>query len=255
MIALVTTAPSGDFAEAQDLARRFGVTAEERAGRLLPELLAAAQGAPVLVLGSRRADLYEGDRSHRASVGIAFLRVVRAQKGEVDPLVRAAGLRGGDRVLDCTLGLGGDALVAAHAVGPQGAVMGLEADPVLAAFTAAGLKRLPAEAAEAAARIEVRRADHRAALRALPSQSFDVVLFDPMFRAPLDAGPLFDLLRARAHHAPLERDEVDEGLRVARRGVLVKDAWPGRELYRLGLEPLPSRRAPKIVFGWAAPSR
>ena len=40
--------------------------------------------------------------------------------------------------------------------------------------------------------------------------------------------------------------------RVARRGVLVKDAPPGNELVRLGLRPLPSRRSPRIVFGWAA---
>ena len=254
MLALVTTAPSGEQAEAAALAARFGLTCEERRGRTVEELIAASGGAPVLILGSRRADLYQGTQVHRASPGMAFLRVVRAEQGEPDPLTRAARLGAGDRVLDCTLGLGGDALVASQAVGPSGVVVALEASPVLAAFTSAGYRRAPEPALAPAARIAIHTADHRAVLAALPTHSFDVVLIDPMFRAPLDAGPLFPLLRAHADHAPLSAGDLLEARRVSKRGVLVKDAWPGRELHRLGLAPLPSRRAPKIVFGWAAGS-
>jgi tRNA1(Val) A37 N6-methylase TrmN6 len=180
---------------------------------------------------------------------MGFLRLVRAQKGEADPLIKAAGLRPGDRVLDATLGLAQDALVAAEAT--QEPVVGLEASPVLAAFAVAALRRLPGAASEAAARIEVRCADHRAVLRELPSRSFDVVFLDPMFRAAQEANPLFDLLRRHGEHAPLEADTVREARRVARRGVLVKDAAPGAELTRLDLVPLPSRRTARIVFGWA----
>lgn len=251
MQCLVTCAPSGEMAEARDLAGRFGLHAEERDGRALQQLFAASSGAPVLVLGERRADLYAAGEVFRASAGIAVLRVLRAAKGEVDPLVRAAGLRPGERVLDATLGLGGDALVAAHAVGEGGSVVGLEASPVLAAFTAASLPRLPGAAREAGRRVEVRLADHRSALAELPPRSFDVVLLDPMFRAPLEAGPLFALVRAHALHEPLAPEALLRARQIARRGVLVKDAWPGRELHRLGLAPLPSRRSPRVVFGWA----
>ncbi len=185
MHAVVTTAPSGDLAEARDLALRFELRFEERASRPLREVIASA-AAPVLVLAARRADLHEGGRSFRASAGMAFLRVLRGRKGEIDPLVSAAGLRHGDRVLDATLGLGGDALVAAHATGAE--VIGLEADGLLAAFTAAGLRRASGPAGEPARRIEVVRADHRQYLRAQPDGSFDVVLLDPMFRRAGDAG-------------------------------------------------------------------
>jgi 16S rRNA (guanine1516-N2)-methyltransferase len=249
MRALVTTAPSGSQEEAEELARRFGLAAEPRGERLVPELLAAARGAPVLVLGSRRADLFDGGRAFRASTGMGFLRLVRAQKGEADPLIKAAGLGPGDRVLDATLGLAQDALVAAEAT--REPVVGLEASPVLAAFAVAALRRLPGAASGAAGRIEVRCADHRAALRELPSRSFDVVFLDPMFRAAREANPLFDLLRRHGEHAPLEADTLREARRVARRGVLVKDAAPGAELTRLDLVPLPSRRTARIVFGWA----
>ena len=244
---IVTTAQSGHFAEAIELADRFGLRAEGREGRPLAELF--AQGAPVLVLAARRADLYVAGRAFRASAGMAFLRVLRARRGEPDPLAAAAGLRAGDRVLDGTLGLGGDALVAAQATGER--VIGLEKDGLLAAFTQAGLRRLQKHGREPGQRVEVVRADHRAFLRAQPARSFDVVLFDPMFRRAGDAGPSFDLLRVHAEHAPLEAETLREARRVARRGVLVKDAASGFELGRLGLVPRLTRRSAAIAFGWA----
>jgi len=207
-----------------------------------------AQGAPVLVLAARRADLYEKGRSFRASPGMAFLRLLRARRGEKDPLLVHAAVKPGDEVLDATLGLGGDALVAA---GAGANVVGLEKDSVLAAFTQAALRRLTGHGREPASRIQVIRADHRRWLREQRVRSFDVVLFDPMFRVPGDAGPLFDLLRDRADHQPLAPATLREAQRVARRGVLVKDSGRGEELQRLGLVPLPSRRSAAIAFAWA----
>ncbi|MFL5311669.1 MAG: class I SAM-dependent methyltransferase [Myxococcales bacterium] len=249
MRCLVTTAPSGSFEEARELAERFGLEAQPRADRVIPELVEAAGGAPVLVLSKGRADLVHQRRTFRASVGMGFLRLVRARQGETDPLVRAAGLRVGDAVIDATLGLAGDALVAAQAT--ERSVVGFEASPVLAAFVTAGLRRLLVPGRAAAQRIEVRYADHRAALREMPDRSADVVLFDPMFRSAGDSAALFELVRALAEHAPLAPETLREARRVARRGVLVKDAPPGHELARLGLVLLPSRRSPRIMFGWA----
>jgi len=249
MRALVTTAPSGSFAEADELARRFGLAAEPRNGRLVPELIKDAQGAPVLVLGSRRADLFDGGRVFRATIGMGFLRLIRSRTGVVDPLVTAAKLRPGDRVLDATLGLAQDALVAAEVTGEP--VEGVEANPVLAAFVVSALRRLPGAAREAAARSNVRGADHRTALEELPTRSVDVILLDPMFRTAAGASPLFDLLRRHGEHAPLDAHTLREAQRVARRGVLVKDAASGTELTRLDLVPLPSRRTARICFGWA----
>lgn len=252
MQSIVTTAPSGDPGEARELAARFGLRAEPRAGRTLSAVLAGAAGAPVLMLAAHRADLYERGRAFRAGAGMAFLRVVRARKGEVDPIVAHAGLRAGDTVLDATLGLGGDALVAAHATGTR--VVGLEADGTIAAFTQASLRRLGTQARDAGRNVEVIRADHRAWLRNQPDRSFDVVLLDPMFRRSADAGPLFDLLRFHAEHAPLDAQTLREAQRVARRGVLLKDAARGEELQRLHVVLRRSRRSAAIAFGWAPAS-
>ena len=79
----------------------------------------------------------------------------------------------GAAVLDATLGLGADALVAAAACGPSGAVVALEGSVPLAAWVAEGLARLDAEPAR---RIEVRAGEHLTALTALPSRAFDVVV-------------------------------------------------------------------------------
>jgi len=247
--ALTTTAPSGDPAEARELAERFGLRAEPRGGKSLVQLLADANGAPVLVLAARRADLYGHGRAYRASVGMAYLRVLRAAKGETDPLVAQAELRPGDSVLDATLGLGGDALVSAHATGAR--VVGLESHPLVAAFTQAALRRLPKHGLDPGRLVHVIRADHRAWLKHQPTGAFDVVLLDPMFRRAGEAGPLFELLRTYAEHTALAPETLREAQRVARRGVLVKDSARGEELRRLGLAPRPSRRSAAIAFGWA----
>jgi 16S rRNA (guanine1516-N2)-methyltransferase len=247
--AIVTTSASGEAGEAADLAGRFGLRCEARQGRPLHEVLREAGDLPVLVLARRQADLYLSGRSFRATAGLAFLRMLRTRKGEVDPLVAAADLRPGERVLDATLGLGGDALLAAQATGA--AVVGVEASPLLAAFTQAALTRVPGHGREPARLVRVLTADHRDVLGEMPSRTIDVVLLDPMFRIPGDAGPSFELLRTHADHAPLEAETLREARRVARRGVLVKDHARGDELRRLGLVPRLSRRSATIAFGWA----
>ncbi|HUL58772.1 MAG TPA: class I SAM-dependent methyltransferase [Anaeromyxobacteraceae bacterium] len=158
---------------------------------------------------------------------------------EHDPFLEAAGVRPGDAVLDCTLGLGADALVAAAAAGPEGRVVGLEASPALAAWAAEGLARL---AAAPARRVEVRAGDHAAALAALPDRSFDVVVFDPMFRHARAEPGGFDAVRLLADPRPLAPAALARARRVARRCVVVKDGAPGWDLARLGLTPLPSAR-------------
>jgi protein-L-isoaspartate O-methyltransferase len=184
---------------------------------------------------------------------MAFLRLLRLTKGESDPLVEHVALKPGDSVLDATLGLGGDALVCAQVTGA--AVTGLELDPTIAAFTQAAMRRLPRQARDAARLVQVVRADHRKWLQEQPAGSFDVVLLDPMFRRAGDAGPVFELLRTHGEHSPLDPRTLREARRVARRGVLVKDAARGEELQRLGLVPRLTRRSATIAFAWAPSGR
>ena len=77
-----------------------------------------------------------------------------------------------DNVPEYCFWLGGAAL-------PGGTVVGLEASTVLAAMAAEGFRRHPSVAA---GRILVVATDADSFLARTPPRSFDVVLFDPMFR-------------------------------------------------------------------------
>jgi SAM-dependent methyltransferase len=235
-------------AAARAAAARHALPFVARGRRALAEALAAAGADAALVLSAENALLVAEGETHRWSPGMGALRAKRLRARlagrapdatERDPFLEAAGLREGDRVLDCTLGLGADALVAATAVGPGGGVVGLEASPALAAWVAEGLHRL---GDEAAARVGVRAGDHAVLLAALPDHSFDVVAFDPMFRHGRAEPAGFDLVRRLAEPRPLSAAALARARRVARRWVIVKDGAPGWDLARLGLAPLPSAR-------------
>ncbi len=263
MLVAVTTPLRGTAAEeagAREAAARHGLPFAPRGQRPLPVLLEEAGAGALLVLSRLHAALWTPEAEHRWAGGMGLVRMKRAlarragapaDPSERDPLLEAAGILPGDAVLDATLGLGADALVASAACGPGGRVVGVEASRPLAAWVAEGLRRLPAEPA---GRIEVVAADHGAHLAALPPASFDVVLFDPMFRHGREAPGGFELLRRLADARPLEAAALEAARRVARRWVVVKDGAPGWDLARLGLTPLPSARGAHRYYGRLGPA-
>ncbi len=234
-------------AEARAAAARHALVYAPRGRRSAAEALREAGADALLVLSPRASTLLVDGEERRWSPGMGALRAKRARarlRGGGDPTTRdtfleAAGIRDGDAVLDCTLGLAADALVAAVAVGPRGRVVGIEASAALAAWVAEGLRRL---GDEAAARIEVRAGEHAAILAALPDRSCDVGVVDPMFRHARAEPAGFDLVRRLADPRPLSPAALARARRVARRWVVVKDGAPGWDLARLGLVPLPSAR-------------
>lgn len=250
----VTTPLAGaprDLEQARSAAARHGLALEPRGGRSLDALAAACGAEAVLVVSAERAWLWAGGVARAWEPGMAALRLRRHEAGERatrDAFLEAAALRPGDAVLDATLGLGMDAFVAAGVIGPGGHVVGVEASPALAAFVSEGLRRHPSAAAR---RIEVVAGDAAEVLARLPARSFDVVVFDPMFRRPRAAGAAFDLVRRLGSPAPLSPDTLARARRVARRHVVVKDGAPGRDLARLGLAPLPCARWAKRLHARA----
>ncbi|HTP52231.1 MAG TPA: class I SAM-dependent methyltransferase [Anaeromyxobacteraceae bacterium] len=250
MRAALTTVASpgaGALAGAALAASRHGLPLVAREGRPLAQLSREAGVEALVVLGTHALLWVEGEE-HRFSPGMGALRAKRVALGDRttrDPFLEAAGLRPGDSVLDCTAGLGADALVAATAVGPGGRVLGLESSRALAAWTDEGFRRL---AHPAARRVEIRSAEHGAFLAACAERSFDVVVFDPMFRHARSAEPAFAPVRRLANPCPLEAGALARARLVARRCVVVKDGTPGWDLARLGLAPLPSRRGAHRLY-------
>lgn len=190
-----------------------------------------------IVVEKAGAHLVLGERSMTSHPGMGLVRLRRLFKQTTDRelLYEVAQLRESDRVLDATFGFGQDALMLAHAVGASGEVVALEASPALAALSLAGMRHWPEPAKSVVPRIKLRVGDHRVVLPELESRSFDVVYLDPMFRDAQSAAPDFALLRLLADPRPLEAETIRHAQRIARRLVVVKDAWPGRELERLGL--------------------
>jgi len=251
---------AADEATARAAAARHGLPFAPR-GRSALEDVRAAAGADGMLVLSRSASVLDlqGDE-HRWSPGMAALRVKwlrRLRAGlpvpatRRDPFLAACSLGEGDRVLDATVGLGADALVAAEAVGPGGRVVGLESVEALAAWVAEGLERLCDPAAR---RVEVLAADHSDFLATQPDGSFDVVVFDPMFRTARPAPGGFDAVRRLADARPLSPRAVAQARRVARRWVVVKDGAPGWDLARLGLTPLASARGAHRYYARVAAS-
>ncbi len=237
------------LAGARAAAERRALPFHPRGSLSLAEVAERAGADALLVLGAHAALWVDGEE-RRWHAGMGALRAKRLARGErttADGFLDAARLAPGDAVLDCTLGIGADALVAAAAVGEGGRVVGLESSPALAAWVGEGLARL---AVPAAARVDAIAADHAAWLDAASERSFDVVVFDPMFRHARAAPPGFDLLRRLADPRPLSREALERARRVARRGVLVKDGTPGWDLARLGLAPMDARRGAHRLYAW-----
>ena len=71
-------------------------------------------------------------------------------------------------------------------------------------------------------------------LKQLEDQSFDVVMFDPMFRKTVKQSSAMQMLKPLANPAPLDQESVEEAVRVARRAVLLKERPKSGEFERLG---------------------
>ncbi|HET6440368.1 MAG TPA: class I SAM-dependent methyltransferase [Anaeromyxobacter sp.] len=248
LLAVTTTLhpTSAEVEAALAAAGRFGLPYLARRARAISRVLAEAGVEAALILSSTRAVLSAQGHDHAWSPGMGALRLKRYLEGSRrrvptnrDPFLEAAGILPGDAVLDCTAGMGADALVASAAAGRGGRVVALESSAVLAAWTGEGLRRYPAEAAR---RVEVLQADHREWLARAEPRSFDVVVFDPMFRHARAEPAGFEVVRRLSDPRPLSAEALADARRVARRWVLVKDGAPGWDLARLGLTPLPSAR-------------
>jgi 16S rRNA (guanine1516-N2)-methyltransferase len=181
---------------------------------------AAGDAEAVFVFGHEGLSLLTGKTRLRFSLGTAALRLQSIARGSGDTLVRAGELQAGDRVLDTTLGLGRDALVAARVVGPGGDVVGIESSWPLFALVSEGLTSY--EAGNESTVVQSVLGDSRRFLASAEKASFDVVILDPMFAVPMRSDGSFEVLRRFADHTGLDPEWIQLARRVARRWVVVK---------------------------------
>ncbi|OEC01183.1 hypothetical protein GY31_12750 [Lysinibacillus sphaericus] len=183
--------------------------------------------ANIIVAGKNRYEYYAfgTEEPFFFHPNSAAFRLKRVARGETEPFLEVAQLEKGDSVLDCTLGLGADAMLAAYTVGQYGRVVGLEANPNVAFIVAHGMKaydtsELPLTACMR--QIEVVQAEAVAYLKSQLDNSFDVVYMDPMFEEIIEESNNFQALRTAGAHMTLTDEWVKEARRVAKRRVVLK---------------------------------
>jgi 16S rRNA (guanine1516-N2)-methyltransferase len=185
-------------------------------------------------------------------LNMAQLRINNLINGKPDHMVTAMGLTPGMTVLDCTLGLATDAIVASFVTGETGTVLGLEASPIIAAITGLGLRQFCADNSEISAalrRIKVKHADYNYLLPTLPDKCFDVVFFDPMFRAPIRNSSNLKPLRFLADNRPISLRAVKEACRIANKRVVVKEGNSSPEFTRLGISAVFGGKYSSVHYG------
>jgi 16S rRNA (guanine1516-N2)-methyltransferase len=168
---------------------------------------------------------------------MALIRVKRLVRGGSDNMLSISGVEPGDTVLDCTAGLGSDAIVFSYAVGESGKVIALEASPLLYTVVREGLRSADTGSPEADAacrRVELVHADHSDFLRSVPDKSVDAVYFDPMFERPVVTSSSLRPVRSHAKREPISPDTIHDAVRVARKSVVLKNSSDSGEFDRLG---------------------
>ncbi|MGI6548811.1 MAG: class I SAM-dependent methyltransferase [Syntrophomonadales bacterium] len=235
-----------------EFAAESGARYTPRQDRSLVRILADENASGVIVWEPEGPVLYQGKERFFYHPSMGKNRVSRLRRGESDPIIEAMELKAGMEVLDCTLGLGADALVISFVVGKEGRVWGLESSPITAAIVRWGMKKYPDGPQwlkEAMDRIEITCADYLAELRGLPDNSFDIVYFDPMFRQPVQSSKPIAPLRQLANHQPLSVEAVSEAIRVSRKRVVLKERHDSTEFERLGFIEVVMGNHSEIAYG------
>lgn len=243
---------AASIALAEETAARLNIPYIERGRAAISELKAEYGVDFVLVAkkGLLTLDTPAGELFFHPNM--AHLRLKNLRFGDGDRMVEALGLTEGMSVLDCTLGFGADAIVAAAAVGAGGRVVGVEVSPLIEAVVHYGLANYTGDTVSVTApmrRITTVCADALDYLRAQPDDSFDAIYFDPMFRHPFMESASLTPLRTVADGRALTAEYIAEACRVARRRVVMKETSLSTEFARLGFDKITGGKYSKVHYG------
>lgn len=234
MCRLKTIATTGGRPDALSLEKaRF--VAQQLAIECIPrkkrsvQKLAETYQAHIIVAGKERYEYFpygalEPFFFHPSSAAFRIKRVVR---GEIDTFIHSANLQLGDSLIDCTLGLATDSMIAAEVVGDSGRVVGCEANKNVAFIVQQGLQSYDfiAEKLPQLSRmrnIEVVAENAIDYLKKQADNSFDVVYLDPMFEEVIEESKNFQPLRQAGLHDTVSDEWIEQAKRVARKRVVLK---------------------------------
>jgi 16S rRNA (guanine1516-N2)-methyltransferase len=237
---------------AKKLAYELSVQFIPRSDYSIETLISNLGVAGMMVVSSQRICFCTDRSDFFFHPGLARLRIKELNNGKNDRMIQAMSLHAGDTLLDCTLGLGTDAIVASYVSGPHGRVTGLESSLPIAAIVRQGLKTYQSEEEDitrAMQRVEVVHCRHKDYLAGLPARSFDVVYFDPMFRTPRKKSPAMDAMRTIANPDPIDPETIAMALKVCKRRVVMKERRWSKEFERLGFKEILGGKYAPVVYG------
>lgn len=231
---------------AKQLSKELNMPFCGRNKQTVENLLKSAE-RDLLVVGKERFELYtKQGAKFFFHPNTAMFRAKRFIRGEQEPMLRAAGLSEGDTFLDCTLGLGSDAIIASMAVGETGSVIWIEKNSLVSVLVRTGLHSWETgieELQAAMRRIQVKNGDCFEYIKQLPDNSVDVVYFDPMFHEPVETSDGIAPLRDLAEDSVLDRGCIKEAVRAARKSVVLKDHWKSPRFEQFGFNVMKRKTA------------
>ncbi|MDO7346448.1 class I SAM-dependent methyltransferase [Bacillus stercoris] len=231
---------------AKQLSKELNMPYCGRNKQTVENLLKSAE-RDLLVVGKERFELFtKQGAKFFFHPNTAMFRAKRFLRGEQEPMLRAAGLSEGDTFLDCTLGLGSDAIIASMAVGETGSVVGMEKNHLVSVLVRTGLHSWETgiEGLQAAMRrIQVKNGDCLEYIKQLPDGSVDVVYFDPMFHEPVETSDGIAPLRDLAEDSVLHEECIKEAVRIARKSVVLKDHWKSPRFEQFGFRVIKRKTA------------
>jgi len=229
----------------------FNVSFAERSDKSAKNLMEKFGADGLLVVSAKRTSYIFGGQEFFFHPGLAKLRIMELKNGKADQMIKAMSLKPGDSVLDCTMGPGADAIVASYVSGPNGRVTGLESSPVISALVRTGLLEYPEDEdlALSMRRIKVVNTDYRSYLAGLEAHSYDIIYFDPMFRAPRHRSPAMNSARLLANPAPVEVETVELALCKAAKRVVMKERRGSSEFERLGFKRIVGGNYAPVAYG------
>jgi 16S rRNA (guanine1516-N2)-methyltransferase len=252
---VVTTVqhPSDDIITlAQHIATTLHIPFALRAKHSLMAIKISYQVDNVIVVGQKGPLVNTPGGEYFFHLSMAELRIKNLLNGKHDHMISAMSLVAGMSVLDCTLGLATDSIVASFVVGHKGKVLGLETSPIVAFIARYGLQNFVTDEqylTEALRRIDVEHTHSYKYLSTLADNSYDVVYFDPMFRHPIHSSSNVKPLRYLADNSPLTKNTLKEACRVAKKRVVVKESSKSNEFTRLGITTVYGGKYSSVHYG------